>query len=218
MIRNEYDELGFKTCEDVADYMMKFDLNRRDFLTEGIISVIGHYEYITYIIESLIRKGNIISEIELTSSMMDNYDDEYICYLVDGEVSCEKLRRENGKPSRYAEMGDLTLIHIDAKFDVLEYTDGAVTIFYVDEFDKEDYFELPDELTTDEEIEKSLSKSDIEEIDEDTRNIEIKDDGKSISYDYISKDGTRKVHTSYSSSEKLSDSFIKEFYKMILDI
>lgn len=106
-----------------------------------IVSAYANYEAAKALVEALIMLENPIGAIlELEDYEMSHYDREYVVYLSEDGVTCEKCYHENGY---YNGGGDISFVHEDCNSKLLSHIDSKVIYeFAVGECDEcydEDY-------------------------------------------------------------------------------
>lgn len=133
-----------KRYEDIIDFFEDFIDTYECFEDDNIgISVVAKYEHAKEIISCLCTEYDVKS-IDISSPDWNEYYDEYLITLLDGEVYCEKCKIDNGYfhiESKYTYLFDdcnskiLNYIHSDKVYEV--------SIFDEDEedFESEDEFE-----------------------------------------------------------------------------
>lgn len=73
-------------CEEVNDAIEKMDEHQ-------IVAVVAKYEDAREIIRELVYYDYVLKEIELSSPESSEYDDEYEIRVCDGEIFCERMKR-----------------------------------------------------------------------------------------------------------------------------
>lgn len=87
-----------------------------------IVSTYANYEVAKALVEALIMLDNSIGAIlELEDYEMSHYDREYVVYLSEDGVTCEKCYHEKGY---YNGGGDISFVHEDCNSKLLSHIDS----------------------------------------------------------------------------------------------
>lgn len=87
-----------------------------------IVSAYANYEVAKALVEALIMLENPIGAIlELEDYEMSHYDREYVVYLSEDGVTCEKCHHEKGY---YNGGGDISFVHEDCNSKLLSHIDS----------------------------------------------------------------------------------------------
>lgn len=87
-----------------------------------IVSVYANYEVAKSLVEALIMLENPIGAIlELEDYEMSHYDKEYVVYLSEDGVTCEKTYHKDGY---YNGGGDISFVHEDCNSKLLSHIDS----------------------------------------------------------------------------------------------
>lgn len=127
-------------CE-LANVMDDYILDNAPTGEYPIVSTYANYEVAKALVEALIMLGNPIGAIlELEDYEMSHYDKEYVVYLSEDGVTCE---RNHSKDGYYNGGGDISFVHEDCSSKLLSHIDSKVIYeFAVGECDEcydEDY-------------------------------------------------------------------------------
>ena len=87
------DKTSYKSIEEFCE-ILNGTIER--IHNDNYVSVVAHYDEARFIIQELIYYGYILNSIDLDNPDWREYVNEYEIYVIDGEIYCEKLRRENG--------------------------------------------------------------------------------------------------------------------------
>lgn len=108
-------------CE-LANVMDDYILDNAPTGEYPIVSAYANYEVAKALVEALIILDNPIGAIlELEDYEMSHYDREYVVYLSEDGVTCEKCYHENGY---YNGGGDISFIHEDCNSKLLSHIDS----------------------------------------------------------------------------------------------
>ena len=89
-----------------------------------IVSTYANYEVAKLLVERLIELGNPIGAIlELENYEMSHYDREYVVYLSEDGVTCEKTYH---KDDYYNGGGDISFVHEDCNSKLLSHIDSQI--------------------------------------------------------------------------------------------
>ena len=102
-----------------------------------IVAAYGDYEVAKALVERLIVFGNPIGGIlELEDYEMSHYDKEFVVYLTEDGVTCEKIYHDG---VYYRGGGDISFVHEDCNSKLLSYIDSEVIYeFGIGECDEDD--------------------------------------------------------------------------------
>ena len=108
-------------CE-LANVMDDYILDNAPTGEYPIVSAYANYEVAKALVEELIMLDNPIGAIlELEDYEMSHYDREYVVYLSEDGVTCEKCYHENGY---YNGGGDISFVHEDCNSKLLSHIDS----------------------------------------------------------------------------------------------
>lgn len=151
--------------------------------------VICHYEYASELIEEFVRAGKLIYDIKICAPEIDGYDEEYIVSILDDEIYCEPLKR-NDKYIRVE--SEVVFVHGECNAAVLNNIDSNVVYeYYIDEYDDE------------------------EENVHGVLNYSKGDDGKIHGFTYSDSDDDNYFSYSYYTKDELSKSDVASMLKNI---
>lgn len=115
-------EFGY-ICElaELMDTYITTNISENEY---PIVSVYGNYEIVKTLIESLVMLGNPIGSIlELEEFEMSHYNKEFVVYLTEDGVTCEKTWH---KDCYYNGGGDISFIYEDCSSKLLSHIDSEV--------------------------------------------------------------------------------------------
>ena len=140
-------------CE-LANVMDDYILDNAPIGEYPIVSAYSNYEVAKALVEALIMLDNPIGAIlDLEDYEMSHYDREYVVYLSEDGVTCEKTYH---KDDYYNGGGDISFVHEDCSSKLLNHIDSKVIYeFAVGECDEcydEDYEDCDCDCECDEEI------------------------------------------------------------------
>ena len=120
-------DLNFEYIEDFANYIVE----KVECDEELFVSVVGKFEEIKNIIKEIFCIAEVDFEsINIESSIMDNYEDEYVldCWCDDGvvQISCEPAKRD-GKYLNLA--GDETYLLENVSSKIIPLCEGSDLYF-----------------------------------------------------------------------------------------
>lgn len=108
-------------CE-LANVMDDYILDNAPTGEYPIVSAYANYEVAKALVEALIMLDNPIGAIlELEDYEMSHYDREYVVYLSEDGVTCEKTYHKNGY---YNGGGDISFVHEDCNSKLLSHIDS----------------------------------------------------------------------------------------------
>lgn len=108
-------------CE-LANVMDDYILDNAPTGEYPIVSAYANYEVAKALVEELIMLDNPIGAIlELEDYEMSHYDREYVVYLSEDGVTCEKCYHEKGY---YNGGGDISFVHEDCNSKLLSHIDS----------------------------------------------------------------------------------------------
>lgn len=108
-------------CE-LANVMDDYILDNAPTGEYPIVSAYANYEVAKSLVEALIMLDNPIGAIlELEDYEMSHYDREYVVYLSEDGVTCEKCHHEKGY---YNGGGDISFVHEDCSSKLLSHIDS----------------------------------------------------------------------------------------------
>ena len=108
-------------CE-LANVMDDYILDNAPTGEYPIVSAYANYEVAKALVEALIMLENPIGAIiELEDYEMSHYDREYVVYLSEDGVTCEKIYHKDGY---YNGGGDISFIHEDCNSKLLSHIDS----------------------------------------------------------------------------------------------
>lgn len=152
-----------------------------------VVSAYVKCEEAKLLVERLIEFGNPIGAIlELEDYEMSHYDKEYVVYLSEDGVTCEKIHSEDGY---YNGGGDISFVHEDCSSKMLSHIDSKVIYeFAVGECD-DDYEDCDCDCDCDE-CYGCDECDDSTELTEDTHGFTISnsDENGYYSYSFYSTD------------------------------
>ena len=124
-------------CE-LANVMDDYILDNAPTGEYPIVSTYANYEVAKALVEALIMLDNSIGAIlELEDYEMSHYDREYVVYLSEDGVTCEKTYHKDGY---YNGGGDISFVHEDCNSKLLSHIDSQTICEFgirSDEDDKE---------------------------------------------------------------------------------
>ena len=124
-------------CE-LANVMDDYILDNAPTGEYPIVSAYANYEVAKALVEALIMLDNPIGAIlELEDYEMSHYDREYVVYLSEDGVTCEKTYHKDGY---YNGGGDISFVHEDCNSKLLSHIDSQTICEFgirSDEDDKE---------------------------------------------------------------------------------
>ena len=130
--------VNFTTADDMVSVIDGYVRNRKaDYID---IDIVAHYEYITHLLESLIRQGYIVKNINLTDQDCSGYCKEYLLSLCNEEIYIQPMWYDKGDNSCYAETWSyLAFIHQDCNAALLPSVKADIMYdFSIQEYDAED--------------------------------------------------------------------------------
>lgn len=108
-------------CE-LANVMDDYILDNAPTGEYPIVSAYANYEVAKLLVEALIMLDNPIGAIlELEDYEMSHYDREYVVYLSEDGVTCEKTYHKDGY---YNGGGDISFVHEDCNSKLLSHIDS----------------------------------------------------------------------------------------------
>ena len=108
-------------CE-LANVMDDYILDNAPTGEYPIVSTYANYEVAKALVEALIMLDNSIGAIlELEDYEMSHYDREYVVYLSEDGVTCEKTYHKDGY---YNGGGDISFVHEDCNSKLLSHIDS----------------------------------------------------------------------------------------------
>ena len=114
--------LEFDCICELANVMDDYILDNAPTGEYPIVSAYANYEVAKALVEALIILDNPIGAIlELEDYEMSHYDREYVVYLSEDGVTCEKCYHENGY---YNGGGDISFVHEDCNSKLLSHIDS----------------------------------------------------------------------------------------------
>lgn len=81
-------------CEELNDCIETVD----NANAETYVSVVAKYDEAKEIISELVFYDYRIANIEINDPILDGYNDEYEICVIDGEIHCEKMKRDGKYP------------------------------------------------------------------------------------------------------------------------
>ena len=130
--------VNFATADDMVSVIDGYVKNRKaDYID---IDIVAHYEYIVPLLESLIRQGYIVKNINLTDQDCSGYYKEYLLSLCNEEIYIQPMWYDKGDNSCYAETWSyLAFIHQDCNAALLPSVKADIMYdFSIREYDAED--------------------------------------------------------------------------------
>ena len=117
------DRLEFDCICELAEIMDSCVVNSSDD-EYPIVSAYGNYEVAKALVEALIMFGNPIGSIlELEDYEISHYDKEYVVYLTEDGITCEKIWH---KDCYYNGGGDISFVYEDCNSKLLNHIDSEV--------------------------------------------------------------------------------------------
>ena len=118
------DRLEFGCICELAEVMDNYVATNSSENEYPIVSAYANYDEAKALVETLIAMGNPIGAIlELEDYEMSHYDKEYVVYLSEDGVTCEKTWHEKGY---YNGGGDISFVHEDCSSKLLSHIDSEV--------------------------------------------------------------------------------------------
>ena len=176
------DRIEFGCICELAELMDSYVANSSDD-EYPIVSAYGDYEIAKALVERLIMFGNPIGTIlELEEFEMSHYDKEFVIYLTENGVTCEKTWH---KDCYYNGGGDISFVYEDCSSKLLSHIDSEVMYeFAIGECEDDE------ECDCDECCECCECNHDDTEITEDTHGFTVSnsDENGYYSYSFYSTD------------------------------
>lgn len=153
-------------CE-LANVMDDYILDNAPTDEYPIVSAYANYEIAKELVKALIMLDNPIGAIlELEDYEMSYYDREYVVYLSEDGVTCEKTYHKDGY---YNGGGDISFIHEDCNSKLLSHIDSQTICEFGIRSDDDEECECDDDNT---------------EITEDTHGFTVSNSDKNGYYSY----------------------------------
>lgn len=130
--------VNFATADNMVSVIDDYVRNRKvDYMD---IDIVAHYEYIAPLLESLIRQGYTVKNIDLTDQACSGYCKEYLLSLCNEEIYIQPMWYDKGANSCYAESwSHIAFIHRDCNAALLRSVKADIMYdFSIQEYDVED--------------------------------------------------------------------------------
>lgn len=174
--------LEFECICELAETMHNYIMSNSSENEYPVVSVYCDLINAKILIEALIEMGNPIgSIIELEDYEMSYYDKEYVIYLSEDGITCEKTYREG---HYYNGDADITFVHEDCNSKLLNHIDSEVIYKFGFTGDSEEDFDADDECACNE-CECACKKD--EEDSMSTSSATYKVNGKSVTKEDFDK-------------------------------
>ena len=130
--------VNFATADDMVSVIDGYVKNRKaDYID---IDIVAHYEYIAHLLESLIRQGYTVKNIDLTDQVCSGYCKEDLLSLFNEEIYIQPMWYDKEDNSCYAESWSyIAFIHQDCNAALLPSVKADIMYdFSIQEYDAED--------------------------------------------------------------------------------
>lgn len=122
MVKYILKKVEFDCICELANIMDDYILDNAPTGEYPIVSAYANYEVAKALVEALIMLENPIGAIlELEDYEMSHYDREYVVYLSEDGVTCEKTYHKDGY---YNGGGDISFVHEDCNSKLLSHIDS----------------------------------------------------------------------------------------------